>query len=195
VETINDIADQTNLLALNAAIEAARAGNMGRGFAVVADEVRKLAERTAASTKEIALLINSIQEQIHNAVAAMQGGTQQFERGVQATEKAGGSLQQVIETSRNVEDMISRIATAAIQQATSSKSIDGSINEIVRITEVTAHGAQDAQHGAEELSRLATDLEGLVGRFLLDSSSEDNGEKYEPARSQGPVRRAAAGKR
>ncbi|MEZ5459129.1 MAG: methyl-accepting chemotaxis protein [Steroidobacteraceae bacterium] len=72
VELINDIAEQTNILALNASIQASMAGEAGRGFAVVADEVQRLAERAANATKQIEVLVRTIQADTNEAVVSME---------------------------------------------------------------------------------------------------------------------------
>ncbi|MEQ8206911.1 MAG: methyl-accepting chemotaxis protein, partial [Woeseia sp.] len=75
IELINDIAEQTNILALNASIQASMAGEAGRGFAVVADEVQRLAERSTNATKQIEVLVRTIQADTNEAVVSMERST------------------------------------------------------------------------------------------------------------------------
>ncbi len=167
---IDDIADQTNLLALNAAIEAARAGEQGRGFAVVADEVRKLAERTTTATKEIAQMISAIQNETKNAVTAMEAGTKQVEEGLQSTSQAGDSLKQIIHMSEEVGEMITHIATAAMEQSSATEEVNNNINDIAAITRESALGSQQSAKACEDLTSLASELQGIVSKFKLEDS-------------------------
>jgi methyl-accepting chemotaxis protein len=172
IAVINDIADQTNLLALNAAIEAARAGSQGRGFAVVADEVRKLAERTTVATKEIAHMIETVQNETRLAVGAMEDGTRQVEQGVETTNKAGQALKEIIQKSELVGDMIVHIATASTEQSTATEQIHRSMEQIALLVKRSSEGAQQSAKACEELSGLALELQHMVANFkLMDSDA------------------------
>ena len=167
VGTIEDIADQTNLLALNAAIEAARAGEMGRGFAVVADEVRALAERTTRATREIGEMIKAIQQDTGGAVASMELGVQEVEKGMDSSRRSGDALQQILEGINDVTMQVHQIATAAEEQTAVTGEISTNIHQITDVVQQTANGAHETADAASALSNMARQLEALVGKFKL----------------------------
>jgi hypothetical protein len=72
-----------------------------------------------------------------------------------------------------VGDMIAHIATAATEQSAATVQINGSIEQIAKITASTATAAQQATSAFEELTGLARNLQQLVGRFRLSSNGHD----------------------
>lgn len=162
---IKEIAGQTNLLALNAAIEAARAGEQGRGFAVVADEVRKLAERTSSATVEIETMIAAIQNDTEQVVEVMDAALPQVEAGVEAANQAAESLQRIKEGTQAALERIRDVSSSTREQSIASTNIAQKVEEIATMVEETSSSMQSAAATAEGLEKIATELNGLVGRF------------------------------
>lgn len=167
LDVIRGLADQTNLLALNAAIEAARAGEAGRGFAVVADEVRALAHRTQQSTSEIERMIGSIQGGTEQAVTSMRNSTERAESTLSIAKGAGMALDTINIAVEEINERNLVIASAAEEQAQVAREVDRNLVNIRDLSAQSTTGANQTSAASTELSRLAVDLNSMVGRFAL----------------------------
>ncbi|WP_420708420.1 methyl-accepting chemotaxis protein [Pseudomonas sp. LY10J] len=167
LDVIRAIAEQTNLLALNAAIEAARAGESGRGFAVVADEVRALAHRTQNSTQEIEQMVSGMRQGASQALASMTASTTRAQSTQALAQSAGRALEDIASGIGQMYERNLVIASAAEEQAQVAREVDRNLVNIRDLSVRSAQGAHQTSASSHELSRLASNLNQMVGRFKL----------------------------
>lgn len=181
VDVITGIAGQTNLLALNAAIEAARAGEQGRGFAVVADEVRKLAEQSEAAAREIATIIQAIQNETVETVSAIDKGGREVAVGVQVVESSGAAFKEIYDAVKNVREEVIRIVSLTDEQQRRSGQVEAAVHDIADAARLNAASAEQVAAASQEqnasvqeiaaasqgLAQMATELQQAVLKFRM----------------------------
>jgi twitching motility protein PilJ len=172
VELINDIAEQTNILALNASIQASMAGEAGRGFAVVADEVQRLAERAANATKQIEVLVRTIQTDTNEAVVSMERSTTDVVGGALLAENAGAALEEIEQVSNQIASLVQNISASARQQAVASGNISKNMQVVREISTQTAEGSTATSTSIAKLAALSAQLRKSVAGFRLPDYGE-----------------------
>ena len=159
INLIDEIARQTNLLALNAAVEAARAGDAGRGFAVVASEVRNLAQRSSEAAKGIRGLITSSSTRVHE--------------GVEFVNRAGSALNDIVESIKQVVDIVNEIANASGEQAAGIDQVNNALERMDEVTQQNSALVEENAATAKALSQQAAEMTERVDFFHLDGTPTD----------------------
>jgi methyl-accepting chemotaxis protein PixJ len=165
---IDQIALQTNLLAINASIEAARAGEEGRGFAVVAEEVGQLAAQSAAATKEIEKIVETIQRETSAVAQAMELSTTQVVEGTQSVEQTKTSLKQIIALSNQMDAFLQSISIATSDQVEISKAVKIDMAAVATISEQTSDSSKQVSTSLQQTVTIAQALQASVGKFKVN---------------------------
>lgn len=162
MNVISNISSQTNLLSLNAAIEAAKAGEQGRGFSIVADEVRNLAQKTQASSEEIALMVEKIQGKTRRINAQLQEGTERLSDGQKAAQQVGTKFAEILEQIRESRGRIEKVAGSLVSQNAETERIERNIASLGEHVQTIHQSVGDA---AETIRQLGVMGEGLLGHL------------------------------
>ena len=177
IKTIDEIAFQTNILALNAAVEAARAGEAGLGFAVVADEVRNLAQRCAQAARETA-------GKIEDAIT-------KTSQGVEISSKVRDNLNDIVAKVRQVDELVAEVSSASREQTDGIAQLNSAVNQMDKVTQRNAAGAEESAAAAEELNAQAEIMKQSVAELmqLVGGITETAGNTVQSVRA--PIRTAA----
>jgi twitching motility protein PilJ len=173
VELINDIAEQTNILALNASIQASMAGEAGRGFAVVADEVQRLAERAANATKQIEVLVRTIQTDTNEAVVSMERSTTDVVGGALLAENAGAALEEIEQVSNQIASLVQNISGSSRQQTMAAQNIARNMGVLKEISAQTADSTNATSAAIAKLAELSSGLRKSAAGFRLPGTTTE----------------------
>ena len=143
------------------------AGEAGRGFAVVADEVQRLAERAANSTRQIEVLVRTIQADTNEAVVSMERTTTDVVGGALLAENAGAALEEIEQVSNQIASLVQNISASSRQQAGVSQSISRNMQVLREISSQTAESTTATSASIGKLAELAAQLRQSVAGFRL----------------------------
>jgi methyl-accepting chemotaxis protein len=161
VNLIRDIAAQTHILALNASIEAAGASEeVGLRFNVVAEEIRKLAESARNATNDIGTLIQAVQDDTHAVVVITDEITD-------LAQQSGQRLQEIVEASAQVNDMVELISSAAVQQSVTVNEISDAVGEIAQASVEIATATQQSSLIGVDMSNMSVRLKDAATGFKV----------------------------
>jgi methyl-accepting chemotaxis protein len=176
LDVINEITDQSGLLALNASIIAAQAGSHGKGFAVIADEMRSLATKVNASTKNIAVIVHTVQQETSTVVQKIHEGTVDIEQGVKRTQEAQKRLEKITDSAQRSSKVVSEIVKALQEmQKTTGHDMKIAMEEVHTMTAAITRSTNEQKTTTLQIGQAVEHINDMVSRTKEATSQQLEG--------------------
>lgn len=168
VSIIEEIALKTTLLAINASVEASRAGEQGQGFTIVAEQVGALAEQSTEATKTIAQMVAEIQQETQDVAEAMEMTAVEVVYATNQVESAKQSLNQVLELSRKIDELMRYISQSTASQKETTQQLTMLMEELANESEERLNLSQKVGESIISTANIARQLQGAVEKFKVE---------------------------
>src|ERR1700735_373727 len=127
----------------------------------------RLSERAANATKQIEVLVRTIQTDTNEAVVSMERSTTDVVGGALLAENAGAALEEIEQVSNQIASLVQNISASARQQAIASGNISKNMQVVREISSQTAEGSTATSTSIAKLAALSAQLRKSVAGFRL----------------------------
>lgn len=164
---ISDITEQANVLALNSSIKATATGETENKFSLIAQEMRYLAEQATEATKQVSTLVNTIQRDTQDTIAAMEESTASVVKGTVLVRTAGQALEEIKQISSSLAQQVTGIFNDTHFQTQATNKVVRNMEAMLAITRQTTDSAKQTVTSVKEISELVIKLETSAARFKV----------------------------
>ena len=175
LDVIRDITEQTSLLALNASIIAAQAGVHGKGFAVVADEIKNLASGVGSSTKDIAAIVQTLQQETENVVLTIHEGASNVKEGIERTQQAREALRKILTSAERSSSLVSQIATTSHDLMTSSRHVSRAMGQVETMTDDITLETHEQEASTKQINDAIVLINNMTSQIQHATAEQSHG--------------------
>ena len=139
--------------------------------------MQRLAERAANATKQIEVLVRTIQADTNEAVVSMERSTTDVVGGALLAENAGAALEEIEQVSNQIASLVQNISASSRQQARRAQNISRNMDVLREISSQTAENSAATSNSVGKLAELSAQLRKSVAGFRLpDGAANASGD-------------------